>query len=199
MNGMDKITERILDDARQEAERILEDAQRRAEAIKKESESKAAAVRERLIREYETKASELKGRMISVAQLDMRKKVLEVKQEMIDKAFERCLANIMEMPPKEYRKLMEELLIASVQRGDEEVVFSRLDDSRLGNDFLSGVNGRLTAMGRKGALKAAKEKGSFQGGFILRTGGVEINNTFESMLRIVREEIEPKVAEMLFS
>lgn len=198
MNGMDRIKERILEDARQEANKIITDAQNRADELIKKNESEAAAVQEKQLKENEIKGLDLKRRMISVAQLDMRKEVLKAKQDMIDKAFEQCLSSIVNMSAEEYRALIEELMVNTVQTGNEEVIFSHRDDERLGSDFIAGVNGRLASMGKKGDLKASTEKGSFNGGFILRSGGIEINNSFESVLRIIREEIEPQVAEILF-
>lgn len=198
MNGMDKIKERILADARQEADKIISDAKSKANEIKNESEVKFAAVKERLVKEYGVKESDIRRRMISVAQLDMRKKVLETKQGMIDKAFAQCLNSIEVMPAQEYRAMIEELLLQIIQTGEEEVIFSHLDDARLGSDFITGINGKLTTMGRKGTIKISQEKGSFHSGFTLKAGGVEINNSFESILRVVREEIEPQIAKMLF-
>jgi vacuolar-type H+-ATPase subunit E/Vma4 len=37
-----------------------------------------------------------------------------------------------------------------------------------------------------------------QGGFIVKTRGVEINNSFETLLRMERERIETEIADILF-
>lgn len=198
INGIDKIKERILEDAKLEAKKIIEDANIKIDEVKKNSEAKAATIKEKLNKDYEVKKSDLKRRMLSVAQLDMRKDTLQAKQSMIDKVFAQCLKTVSEMPAAEYRAIIEDLLLQTIQTGNEEIIFSKLDDARLDSNFIAGVNSRLTSMGKKGEVKVAQEKGTFNGGFILRAGGVEINSTFEAILRLAREEIESQVAQMLF-
>lgn len=198
MNGLNRIKERILEDARTEARSRMADAEKRAEEIKKAAEARANEAAARIRAEYEAKAQDLGRRMVSAAQLDMRKKVLAVKQDMIDKAFRACLEALGSMPDVEYRAMLEDMLIKVVETGDEEVVLSQGDAARLGDDFLADVNARLAAMGKKGGLKLAVDPGLTAGGFILRKGGVETNSTFPALLRLIREELEPRVAEILF-
>jgi len=198
MNGIERIKERIIDDAKAEAQRIIEEADKKAEEIRAEYEKKAEAARDRIAGEYEAMIAEEKRRAISNARLAMRKKALKVKQEMIDKAFALCLDMAGEMNLEEYKAIMTELLLRSVQTGDEEVILNEADNSRLGMGFIAEINDKLAASGRYGALKASPEAGRFKGGFILRSGGMEINCTFESLLHVVRDEIEPQAAEMLF-
>ncbi|MBE3102555.1 MAG: hypothetical protein IMZ47_09860, partial [Firmicutes bacterium] len=101
INGIDKIKERILEDAKLEAKKIIEDANIKIDEVKKNSEAKAATIKEKLNKDYEVKKSDLKRRMLSVAQLDMRKDTLQVKQSMIDKVFAQCLKTVSEMPAAE--------------------------------------------------------------------------------------------------
>lgn len=198
MSGLEKIKERILEDARQEAESIIENANKRADEILSNAREKADAAREAIASEYEAKRQELKRRMLSMAQLDINKKLLEVKQHMIDAAFDECVRHIQKMPVQDYRALIVKLLLSAVQTGEEEVIFSAADDGRLDNSVINDANNKLKKMGRKGSLKLSKEKGSFNGGFILRYQGMETNSTFDSILRTIREQMEPQVAEILF-
>lgn len=198
MDGLERIKERILEDARNEAARILADADKRASEIKSAREAKANEAAAKIIAEYEARAQDISSRMVSAAQLDMRKKVLAVKQDMIDKAFDACLEALESMPAKEYRAMLEDMLTKAAKTGDEEVVLSQKEAARLGDDFISAVNVRLTSLGKKGELKYTVEADLVSSGFILKKGGVEINSTFPALLRVVREELEPRVAEILF-
>lgn len=198
MKGLEKIKERILEDARREADGILENANKRADDIINKAGEKADAIKKTIGSEYEEKAAELERRILSTADLDMKKKLLDTKQRMIDKAFEGCIKHIEEMPTKDYRALIGDLLISAVQTGEEEVIFSALDDNRLDSYVITEANEKLKSMGRKGSLKLSQEKGGFKGGFILRQKGMEINCSFEALLRTLREQIEPRIAEILF-
>ncbi len=199
MKGMEAIRDRILKDAEAEASQILHEAAEKAEHLKKDRAAAAEQRKAQLSKEYDTKAVDLKKRMIAVAQLDMRKNTLAAKQEMLDKAFDACLESADNMPQTEYLSFMEALLIGAAEKGTEEIIFSARDDARIPDTFLQGVNDKMTEMGKTGALVAATEKRAFRGGFIMRSGGMERNYSMEAMLRIIRDELEPALSKMLFA
>jgi V/A-type H+-transporting ATPase subunit E len=87
----------------------------------------------------------------------------------------------------------------SVQSGEEEVIFSKEDAGSVGKALLEEINQRLKKENRPGALLLADEDREIQGGFILRRGKREVNCTLTALFATVREELEPRVAEILFS
>lgn len=197
MNGIDQISERILEDARAEATRIIEDAQEKARSIKDKKVEETRRNNEKLSKENMDKAQERKRRMLAVAELDMRKEILSVKQEMIDEAMERVKQAIMVMPRDEYRRIIADMLVESAQ-GDEEVFFSVADEGRLDQSLIDEVNDKLIGQGKKGELRLSPNRETFDGGFILKSGGMEINNTFDAIVRMSRDLVESKVAGILF-
>ena len=132
-----------------------------------------------------------------MAGLEMRKEVLAAKQELIDHVMEKAGEAIMEMPREEYRHIVTQMLLEAAQ-GHEEVYFSVADEARLDQSIVDEVNALLKARGRKGELKLSPRREEFHGGFILRTGGMEINNTFGALIRMSRDEVESQLAKILF-
>lgn len=197
MNGIDRISERILEDARAEATRIIEEAQERARSLKDKKVEQTEKNNEKLYKESMDKAQERKRRMLAVAELEMRKEILSVKQQMIDEAMEKVKHAIMVIPRDEYRKIISNMLLESAQ-GNEEVFFSVADEGRLDQSLIDEVNGILLGQGKKGELKLSPERGAFDGGFILKSGGMEINNTFGAIIRMSRDHVESELAEILF-
>ena len=197
MNGIDRISQRILDDARAEATRIVEEAQERARSLKEKKTLQAEKNNEKLYKESMEKARERKRRMLAVAELEMRKDILSVKQQMIDEAMEGVKQAIMEMPKDEYRQIVSDMLIEYAE-GDEEVFFSKADEGRLDQILLDEVNDILKGQGKKGQLRLSPDRGSFDGGFILKSGGMEINGSFGSIIRMSRDDVEARLAEILF-
>lgn len=197
MNGIERICERILEDARAEATRITEEAQERARSLKDKKIEQTEKNNERLYKESMDKAQERKRRMLAVAELEMRKEILSVKQQMIDEAMEKVKHAIMIIPRDEYRRIVSNMLLESAQ-GTEEVFFSVADEGRLDQSLIDEVNGKLLDRGKQGELRLSPERGSFDGGFILKSGGMEINNTFGAIIRMSRDHVESKVAEILF-
>lgn len=198
-NGIEKITGRILEDARQEAQGIIDDAQIKADEIKKNKAKEGHALKDRLLVKAREAADERKRRMISAATLELKQKELAVKQQMIDKSFAAVLDKISNMPQAEYEKLISELLLSYPLEGDEDIVSPANGGRVLNQQFINRLNEQLRAAGKKGELKLSSDSGEFKTGFIIKFKGMEINNSFESILRMVRDEIEPEVAALLFS
>ena len=73
MNGIDRISERILNDARAEAARIIEEAQERARSLKDDRTGQVEKENERYYQETIERARERKRRMLAMAGLEMRK------------------------------------------------------------------------------------------------------------------------------
>ncbi|HZK35111.1 MAG TPA: V-type ATP synthase subunit E [Bacillota bacterium] len=198
MSGLDRIKERIIEDARAQAKEVINDANKRADQIKKDRSDQAAIRAEKIGADYENRAIELKRQMLSAAQMDIRKKNLSTKQDLIGQAFDYTHNSIMELPLADYEQLMTDLVMVAVVTGDEEVILSKQDTERLGEGFVKRINQKLSDQGRLGGLKYFKESGDFNGGFILRKGGVEVNCTIGALFRQLRERIEPQTAEILF-
>ena len=197
MNGIDRISQRILDDAQAKAAQIIEEARQRARSIKDKKTEEAEKNNQKIHKNNKAKAQERRQRMLGAAELEMRKEVLASKQQMIDEVMEKTKEAIMDMPRGEYGKIVSNMLLESAQ-GHEEVIFSVSDEGRLDQSLIDEVNKMLKGQGKRGELKLAPERGEFDGGFILRSGGMEINNTFGAILRMNRNHLEARLAEILF-
>jgi V/A-type H+-transporting ATPase subunit E len=199
MKGLEGIKERILKNAQDDADKVLEQANQEAvedvAKIEKETQKKL----EKLEKDNAQKIEQTKERMLSVAQLEMRKEVLAAKQVMISKAFDRALAQANNMEEVQYKALLCAMLMNAVSTGKEAVVFSKQDSHNVGQALVDQVNKQLTASGKLGELMLAEPQTGFCGGFILSDKGCEINNSFEAIFRMTRDEIEPEVANILFA
>ena len=68
-----------------------------------------------------------------------------------------------------------------------------------GADFFARANQAMREAGRPGNLQLAAERRSLGGGFVLEQGGMEINCSYESVLRTRRAALEAEVAAVLFA
>jgi V/A-type H+-transporting ATPase subunit E len=198
MAGVEKIKERILEEARSQAESNIKRAQEEASDIitsaKKDGDSKKAVILEKAKKE----AQEVKKRLKSVAELEARKKKLQAKQEMVEEAFKKTLEKLIGLPDEEYEKIISQMLLNSVESGSEEIILSPRDKKRLSPNFVEEINKKLVAKGIKGSLSLSKESRDINGGFVLKSGDIETNSSFEALIRAKREEIEPEVVKVLF-
>ncbi len=198
MAGTEALTARILKEAEDKAEEIRSEAKSQAAKILEKAEKKAKTVHERTIEKAKEKAENSRNRKFTMAELDLRKEILKEKQLQIEKAFQGTLDNLAQLDTEEYQEIIWRMMMESVETGEETVVISEIDEERITPDFIEKVNKELEKEGKKGALKIASEKEDIGGGFILSSAHTKINSSFHSIVGMERDELEPKVAEILF-
>lgn len=197
--GAERIRQRILADAQTKANAIRSEAAAAADSIMAEAKKQAAANREDILTQARKLAEEHKRRILGMSMLETRKEMLTAKQDIIENAFQQAIAKLSASDDKTYFAILRDMLIATVDTGEETVILSERDAARIPSGFWDDVNLALAAAGKKGSLSSSAETRNISGGFILRSAGVEINNSFLSLLTILRDDLEPEIAGILFT
>jgi V/A-type H+-transporting ATPase subunit E len=198
MAGVEKIKEKILQDCEITVNSILEEAKKQAEAVLSRSQTQANEKTEE-IRKKATANSFEKVRIAnSMAELEMRKSKLLTKQNIIDEVFNKALEQLSSLDDAKYEKILFNMLLNAIETGEEEVVLSGNRKNKISEGFIDNVNQALVSAGKKGNVRLSEKTANIAGGFILINQGVEVNSSFEALIRLYRDEIEPKVAQMLF-
>lgn len=227
MNGIEKITQMIQSEAQTEIDGVLEAARRDAAETAARYEAQARAESAELAAKQEKAAAEREERLVSVAQLEARKTALAAKQEMVERAYALALEKLCTLPEEKYITVLAELMAEAAATGREEVIFSDRDRERVGKAAVAKANellARKTAPElpreltetRVGAildkavasvsaiaqgtamLTLSPETRPMSGGFILQDQRVEVNCTFDTLVRLQRAETAGAVAKKLF-
>ena len=157
--------------------------------------------------------------------MEARKTALATKQELVERAYALALEKLCALPEKEYTEVLAKLLVQASSTGREEVVFSSQDRERIGKAAVARANEMLaaaaapdlpSASGKVGEilgkvvagvsaiaqgtamLSLSEETRPMRGGFILKDQNVEVNCTFETLVRLQRAETAGAVAKKLF-
>ena len=163
--------------------------------------------------------------MIVAKDVEARKTALATKQELVERAYALALEKLCALPEKEYTEVLAKLLVQASSTGREEVVFSSQDRERIGKAAVARANEMLaaaaapdlpSASGKVGEilgkvvagvsaiaqgtamLSLSEETRPMRGGFILKDQNVEVNCTFETLVRLQRAETAGAVAKKLF-
>ena len=227
MNGIEKITQRIDQDAQSEIDKILGDARAQAAEILARYEAQAQKESEDIVARGGKNAAERQDRLASVAQMEAKKLTLATKQEMLDKAFDLALDRLVSLPDEEYVALLADLAARAATTGREQLIFSQKDRARIGKQVVAAANEKLAKavapelpdalaeskagaildkvvsgasalLAGTGMLTLSEETRPLRGGFILSDGDVEVNCAFETLVRLERGEISGEVAKALF-
>ncbi len=196
--GAERICRRIRDDAGVKAENILAEAAKKADAMLFEAEKEAEKRREQILGRARKEAEEQKRRILGIARLDARKQMLGAKQELIKEALQQALAALLNLGEQDYFALLKKMLLVSITTGEEAVLLSPRDRARIPEDFWKELREELAAAGNNHQLLLSEETLEIPGGFVLRSGGVEINNSFNSLIEMYRDELEMEAAAILF-
>ena len=114
--------------------------------------------------------------------------------EMLSKAYDLALEQLVNLPDKEYVDLLADLAVRASSTGREAVIFSQKDRARYGKAVVTQANERL----KDGHLTMSEQSRPIKGGLILSDGDVEVNCTFETLVRLQRGEMDREVAKVLF-
>lgn len=198
MAGIDNLKNRILKEAEDSVKLIDDEAKAKVAEIINQARQKASALIENAKTKAEKDGSDSRDRIIARAKMDARNNVLSAKQEVIEKVLALAEQKIENMDSREYTEFIYKLLKCSVESGDEEVIFSEKDKMRIDNDLISKINAQLVSQNKKGNISVSSETRNIKSGFILKRGGIEINCSINSQIRILRDSLEGELAELLF-
>ena len=197
MNGIEKISARILADAEAEAAAIRGQAEEKAAQI-------AADYDNNFSHEFKTPIVSIRGfakqleRDQGAARMAARRQLLETKQALVDKAFRQAEQQLRSLPQAEYEALCAHLACGASTSGCEELIFSAEDRERVGAAVTAKANELLQKAGKPAQLTLSAETRPIRGGVVLKNGLIETNCSLGTLVDGLRPELSGKVAARLF-
>ena len=221
INGLNKITDKILSEAQAKADKILADAGAECDRINAEYAERAEKIRSEISGEAEKGGMEYVARIRSTAATNKRNLLLQTKSDLIDGVFAGVLEQTRNLELQKYNEILIGLLSAALLEqieseetsrnlyGEEdalapevyEVVFNQRDRDRSGKAVIEGVQKHLTgkvSAEKLARLSLATQTANIDGGLVLRCGNVESNCSLAILFAQLREGLESEVARTLF-
>ena len=143
MNGIEKITARIEQDAGAEIAGILKEAEEKAAAIRGQYEAQAKAEAAEAAESCKKAAVERMQRLEGAAEMESKKLILAAKQASIESAFAAAQKKLCSLPEAEYVELLAKLAVRSAKTGREEVIMSAKDQKAVGAKVVARANALL--------------------------------------------------------
>lgn len=191
--GIEYIIGGILGEAEEDARQVTERAEAEAGRIMEQAQRRARELAENALKKGAADAAMLKDRRISIAELEARKLRLGARQKAVAKCFDAVLEKLESMEEAEYIDFLGRRISGAARDGGV-VLLNEKDRKTVGSRAVALAN--TLPGGEKVSL--GEEAISARGGFVLRSGAVEINFTLEAMVASVREGVIPEVAAALF-
>lgn len=194
MNGMEKITARMKEDAARSLSELNAQTERELRRIREESAVRAEKERETADERAHLAAQERYERLCSAAEMETRKLTLSAKQEVLAETYDRALEILCSMPREEYLSLLVHLLKAAGGKGDEKIALSAKDRDEMGETLVERANKELNAH-----YTLAGEAADIRAGLVLISEECDVNCSFETLLALSREKTERGAAKLLFA
>lgn len=195
MKGTEKILAHIRSDAQRQADAILARAEEQAAQIRADYDEKAAQVYAERLRAGTKLCQEQMDSVRRIAQMEAKKSILAVKQEMVAESFALAAKELTALPAAEYTDFLARLAAKAAVTGTEEIVLNARDREAVGAAVVKAANAKLPG----GKLTLSERTGSFDGGLILSRGSVEANCTLELLVDLCRSDMAVEIADTLFA
>lgn len=220
VNGLEKITDKILADARAQAEDILSRAEADAAEIAKTYEARADEIRERLSADAERRGEDMVSRARSAAAMKKRNLLLEQRSQLIDGVFASAKDWVLSLSAEPYAELLAGLLVSALyelinanarnqalygEDADEtecyEVLLNKKDREAVGEKVIGLAKKKLQGKVDAATLDRLSlgKPASIDGGVILCAGEVEFNCSLSMLFSQLQRELEAEVNEALFA
>lgn len=193
MNGMEKITARMKEDAARSLSELNAQTEQELRRIREESAARAEKERETAGGHAHLAAQERYERLCSAAEMETRKLTLSAKQEVLAETYDRALEILCSMPREQYLSLLVRLLKAAGGKGDEKIALSAKDRDEMGETLVERANKELNAH-----YTLAGEAADIRAGLVLISEECDVNCSFETLLALSREKTERGAAKLLF-
>lgn len=188
--SVEKITSRILDDARERAEDILVRAGDEKQKLLAHTRADGLRGKEEILQFARKNAEANVKKTQSLADLEGKKEILKAKQDCINHVYKLALEKIAGMEEEAYFELLKKLVKKINPQASAVIQFNERDRQRFRGLKVKWMDFHLSV---------SDEPGNFEAGFILHMGETSINCTFDEILKSVLEDNKKEIADILFS
>jgi V/A-type H+-transporting ATPase subunit E len=208
--GVDKIISHIETEAEKEISETLQKARDEADTITTAAQEKAKRETERVLSDGKRAASLEGQKIIAEARINVRRKRMDSQEEAIVASFDaakKALEELAETGKRDsltYKDIMFNLIVSAseIVAGNKlELVFNQRDRKTFNKKTLEQARESVTKRtGRKISLSLTDDTIQCIGGVVVRDleNHVEVDNTLETKLSQLKENLRVDVAKILF-
>lgn len=182
INSINKKTDKEIADLNEENKKELK-------KLEKEYTEKLEKKKEQLLKEVKQKADKKISQVNFQLKFLLTNKLLKNKEAVIDQTYQEGLNKLASLDASQYQKLLSNLFKALPRLKTGTITPAKEDKDAV----------KKALSKSKRPYKLASQTVDAKGGFVLKSGGLTIDNTLESLISSLKEQTETQVAQILFS
>jgi V/A-type H+-transporting ATPase subunit E len=193
------IAKDVLGDVQKEAETAILVAEGEAKATLKAAKEQADHSYRAKITQAKLKAEAEKRKIVSVTEVEMRNRLLQTKEDLVDAAFEKAFSKLENfVETDDYRDYLFKIIQSAAKRigqKDLAIQVNAKDKDWLTPDVLKSLSKKLHC-----ELKLSEKTGNYLGGCIIQTGDGKIilDVTLDNRLQELKPVLRVELAKILF-
>ncbi len=184
--GLNEIIKKIKEEADKKIKEIKEKAEQEINKIEKKYQEEIEKKKNQIL----TLAKEEVDKKIKQTQIEASSEtknlILSKKQEILDEIYQEVLNELLRLNDEDYLKLLLILIKKCPEKG--EIIPAKNREKITEKAILES----------KKDLNLSYKSLPIKGGFIFSSSDLEIDNSFENLIKIIREKTEIEVAKILF-
>lgn len=198
-DGLSAIAKDVLGDVQKEAETIILTAERDAKETLKSAKAQADHDYKAIITQAKSKAEAEKRKVASVTEVEMRNRVLQAKEELVDITFEKALVKLKNfVETKDYHDYMlKDIQNAAERIGQKELIIkvNAKDKDWLTPDVLKLLSKKLHCQ-----LRISEKTEDYLGGCMVQTedGKIIFDATLDNRLQELKPVLRVELSKILF-
>jgi V/A-type H+/Na+-transporting ATPase subunit E len=198
-NGISAIANDVVGDVQKEAEAIILAAENEAKATLKAAKVQADQIYQATISQANAKADAEKRKIASVTEVEMRNRLLQTKENLVDVAFEKASVKLREfVETEEYHRYLLKLIEDAAEKiGQKNLVVqvNAKDQAWLTQDMLKRLSKKLHC-----ELSLSNKTEDYLGGCIIQTedGKIIYDDTIDNRLQELKPVLRVQLAKILF-
>lgn len=193
--SLEKIRQKIVEEAEEEAGRINKDAEKKGRMAKEEAKRAAEEKYKRELADEKATLALEEERVRIKYKADMNAEVLRLKNQLIDEVFDKAVEKISKLENTKYLEIITRYLSENLISGVDTLIISQKDKERITEKW---VDTTLEKMNKGGFQLKIVTSHDIQGGFILKGEKAEIDCSLEQIIADKKEELKPEISRVLF-
>ena len=197
--GVSAIANEVIGDVQREAEAIISTAENHAKETLRVAKEQANQTYRAILDEAKEKAEAEKRKIESIAEVEIRNRLLQTKETLVDLAFEKALVKLKNfVKTEEYQTYLLKIIEEIAKKMDQEVLVIEVnakDKGWLKPDMLKHASKKLNI-----EFKMSKQTQDYIGGCKIQTedGKIVYDATLNNRLEELKPELRAEIAKRLF-
>ena len=195
MVSLEKMRQKIIEEAQEDAGRIIKEAEEKGRMAKEEAKRSAEERYKREIEDEKTALALEEERARNEYKANMNAEVLRLKNQLIDEVFDKALEKISKLENTKYLEIIAHYLSENLISGVDTLIISQKDKERITEKWVAAI---LENMHKRDFHLKIVTSPDIQGGFILKGKKAEIDCSLGQIIADKKEELKSEISRVLF-